>query len=380
MSHDPDHLQRIARLTPLADVLARIDALVKPVKPREVEIAAAVGRVAAGDMAVRFHPRVPLALRDGWAVSAELTVDAGPYTPVPLPAAVWIDTGQPIPAGTDAVALPDVVVRRQGQIGVQTEITAPIGVGEGVLAIGADADGRASLVSEGRRVTSIAAAALAAAEVTQLYVCEPRVRLARARPAPDAVIDAATDLLARQIEAAGGRVLRAENMPLDDALRDDTADAVIVIGGTGSGRNDRSVKALAQAGRIDTHGIAVSPGETAAVGAVGKSQVLLLPGRLDAALAVWQVIGRRLLARLAGSQEEEPTIKAKLAHKIASSLGLAEFVPIRVHDGAAEPIASGYVPLTALAQADGWLLVPPESEGYPAGSEVVIRAMMRALP
>src|SRR5215470_10554449 len=114
MHDDTDHLQRIARLTPLADVLARIDELVKPVEPCQGEIAAAVGRVAAGDLAVRLHPRLPLALRDGWAVSAELTADAGPYTPVVLPAAVWIDMGQPVPPGTDAVAPPDVVVRRQG--------------------------------------------------------------------------------------------------------------------------------------------------------------------------------------------------------------------------------------------------------------------------
>jgi len=373
MSPDHDQIQRIAALTPLADVLARIDALVKAVEPCQVAIAAAVGRVAAGDLAVRLHPRVPLALRDGWAVRAELTADAGPYTPVPLPAAVWIDTGQPMPAGSDAVAPPDVVVRRQGPVGMQIEITAPVGVGEGVLAAGTDADGRAPLVREGRRLTPVAAAALASAGVTQLYVCAPRVRLVRARPARDAVIDAAADLLARAIEAAGGEVLHADDMPLDEALRDDTADAVIVIGGTGSGVSDTSVKALAQAGRIEAHGIALSPGETAAVGAVGKNPVLLVPGRLDAALAVWLLIGRCLLARLTGSQEEEPTIKAKLARKVASSLGLAEFVPVLMRNGAAEPIASGYVPITALAQADGWIVVPAESEGYPPGTEVMIR-------
>ena len=34
---------------------------------------------------------------------------------------------------------------------------------------------------------------------------------------------------------------------------------------------------------------------------------------------------------------------------------------------------SGYVPLSALAEADGWILVPADSEGYPPGAEVVIR-------
>jgi molybdopterin biosynthesis enzyme len=62
-----------------------------------------------------------------------------------------------------------------------------------------------------------------------------------------------------------------------------------------------------------------------------------------------------------------------LARKVASTLGLAELVPVRIRDGAVEPIGSGYVPLSALAEADGWILVPADSEGYPPGAEVVIR-------
>jgi molybdopterin molybdotransferase len=86
------------------------------------------------------------------------------------------------------------------------------------------------------------------------------------------------------------------------------------------------------------------------------------------------VIGRRLLAQLTGSPDEgAPGNKMKLARKLASTLGLAELVPVRVRDGEAEPIGSGYVPLSALAQADGCILVPADSEGYPPGTEVVIR-------
>ena len=122
------------------------------------------------------------------------------------------------------------------------------------------------------------------------------------------------------------------------------------------------------------YGIALSPGDTAAFASVGRRPVLALPGRLDAALAVWLAIGRRLLARLTAGTEEEPAAKARLARKVASPLGLAEVVPVRLRDGAAEPIASGYLSLATLAQADGWILVSPDSEGYPAGAEVVIRA------
>jgi molybdopterin biosynthesis enzyme len=54
-------------------------------------------------------------------------------------------------------------------------------------------------------------------------------------------------------------------------------------------------------------------------------------------------------------------------------VGLSELVPVRCEGLAATPIASGYVPLAALAQANGWIFIKPDSEGYPAQSEVVIR-------
>ena len=90
-------------------------------------------------------------------------------------------------------------------------------------------------------------------------------------------------------------------------------------------------------------------------------------------LAVWLVLGRLILARLTGCTEATPAIKARLSRKVASALGLTELVPVRMRDGAAEPIASGYVPLAALAQVNGWVLIGADSEGYPAQSEVVIR-------
>jgi molybdopterin biosynthesis enzyme len=130
---------------------------------------------------------------------------------------------------------------------------------------------------------------------------------------------------------------------------------------------------MATAGEVRAHGIALQPGETAAFGLAAGRPVLALPGRLDAALAVWHLLGRALVARLSGSREAPVTRAATLTHKIASTIGVTELNPVRCDGPTATAIASGYVPLSALARADGWVLVRPESEGYPAGSEVVIR-------
>jgi molybdopterin biosynthesis enzyme len=311
-------------------------------------------------------------LRDGWAVKSELTSDASAYAPAPLPAAPWIDAGEPLPAGADAVAEIDAVMWHDG--GAQA--VAAIVAGDGVLPAGTDAELATALLQEGKRISKVSAAVLAAAGIARVWVRDPGVRIVKARPGPDPIIDAARELVARAVAAHGSSALveAAGDMLLEDALREESAQAVIAIGGTGGGRNDSSVSVLARLGRVEAHGIALSPGETAGFGMIGARPVLLLPGRIDAALAVWLLLGQRMLARLAGSREVPAAVSAKLTRKVASNLGLAELIPVRLRDGEAEPLGSGYLPLQTLARSDGWILVPPDREGHPADAGVMVRA------
>jgi molybdopterin molybdotransferase len=372
---DVETSQRIARLTPLDAVLARIDALIGPVAPREVAPAAAIGRVLAGDLIVAARPGMALALRDGWAMNSALTQDAGPYAPAPLPAATRIDVGEPLPADADAVAEFDAVVMRDGL----PQAIAAIAAGDGVLPAGADADGRTVLLQAGRPLSAAAAAALAGAQVSRIGIREPRLRVVRARPQGDPIIDAIAGLLAHAIRAEGGIASLDPSgdagLRLADALGREDADAVVAIGGTGDGRNDTSVSTLARLGRVEAHGIALSPGATAAFGLVGARPVLLLPGRIDGALAAWLLLGQRMLARLAGSVAEPRAVTATLTRKVASNLGLAELIPVRLRDREAEPLGSGYLPLQTIARADGWILVAADREGYPAGTSVMVRPL-----
>src|SRR6266545_1167327 len=361
--------QRIARLTPLGEVLARINALVRSVQTREMNAADVIGRKSVAEWRVRPRPGATIALRDGWAVASELTSDASGYAPVPVPAATRIDVGEPLPAGSDAIASLDVIVVRDGV----AEVTAPVHPGEGVLPMGADADWRNWFRWGGKVHRAIDAAVLVAAGMPATDMCVPRVHIVRARDRRDAILEAAGVFTAAAVASAGGEVHKQSAGDLAAALADTEADAVIGIGGTGVGRNDDSVRVLAAAGRVEVHGVALSPGETAAFGMVGSRPVLLVPGRLDAAIAIWLTLGRHLLGRLSGATEEPAATPAVLTRKHASPLGLTEVVPVRAAGGKAEPIASGYWPLQAIAQADGWVLVPADSEGYPAGAEVMVR-------
>jgi molybdopterin molybdotransferase len=371
MSPFHERAQRISRLSTLGEIFRAIDALAKPIAAREADLESALGRVLAADASPHSPwPPKPVALRDGWAVRAELVADAGPYAPTPLsPAPPWVEAGDPLPPNMDAVLPPDAVTVNAGH----TEAIDVVSPGENVLAAGGDVDATMVLRRAGERVRQTHVAILRAAHIAHMQVREPRVRVALAKTMT-ASTDASSPLVCCIVEAEGATVLFDRTIPLERALTDEV-DLVIGIGGTGMGRSDASVHALARLGRVALHGMGIAPGETAALGDVGGRPVLLLPGRLDAALAVQLVVGRRLLARLSGASDEESKIPVALKRKVASQIGLAEVVPVRRVDDGVEPLAGGTIPWHALTRADGWILVPSESEGFAAGSIVEMRSL-----
>ena len=361
-------IQRIARLTPLADVLASFDLAIKPVAPREEMLAKATGLALAADIiATSGHPSSALALRDGFAVRSEQTLDASSYAPAMLAnLPVRVDTGEPLPEGADAVAPIDAVQLR----GASAEVLSIVAPGEGVLSPDTDAAAGLKLRLGGAALRRIDVALLAAFGVERVMVRQPRLRVVC--EGSGGVARNAAALIASAIGAESGTAITGD-ITLEAALNDESADAVVAVGGTGSGRNDNSVRTLARIGKVAYHGIAITPGETTAIGSAGSRPVLLFPGRADAALAGWLTIGRRMLARLAFRLIEEQPFAAELAHKIASPLGLAEIVPVRRRLGRVEPVASGYLSMQSLIKAEGWILVPADSEGYPEGARVIVR-------
>jgi molybdopterin molybdotransferase len=372
MAANHETLQLIGRLTPLAEVLGLIDAEVKPVTPRTLDVAQAAGRTLAVDAVAPARPAAAMALLDGWALAADNTLGASGYAPAllaQLPSRV--EAGQPMPPDTDSVAPFDAVKKAAGG----AEALLALNPGDGVLAAGGDCDPAIPLRRVGDRLRATDLAAFAAAGLARVTVREPRMRVMALRGS--GIINAAARLIATDIERRGGAVRLDEAGPaLDVALASETVDAFIAIGGTGSGRNDSSVHVLEREGRVAVHGLALAPGETAALGFSGTRPVLLLPGRLDAALAVWLVVGRHLLAALAASKnkESEATETLTLTRKVSSTVGIAELVPVRrTPEGQAEPLTTRYLPLSSLTRGDGWILVPAESEGFAAGASVQVR-------
>jgi molybdopterin molybdotransferase len=369
-----DISQRVTRLTPLADVLARITRLASPVAVRTVDAPSAVGWVLAADaVAPALLPKTAIALRDGYAVLAESVADAGAYAPIALrPAPDWVEVGEPMPGRADAMLEPEAVMVD----GEATQAFLPAGSGDGVLAPGGDVMEGEVLRRAGECLRGIDAAVLHAVGASRVAVRTPHLRIICANPSVSAADDFVAPLLASAIGRAGASAeivrIGGEDHALERAITETDADAVVTIGGTGRGRRDRVARTLTALAALQIHGIGLTPGTTAGLARVAARPVLLVPGRLDAAVAAFLVLGRHLLARLSGRATVEPGTEAVVGRKIVSTVGLAEVVLVRHSAAGVEPVAREVFPLAALTRAQGWVLVPANSEGLAPGARTTL--------
>ncbi|MEA2893064.1 MAG: molybdopterin molybdotransferase [Bradyrhizobium sp.] len=358
-----------ASLTSLDAALAALLAGLAPVAPIELPLSQTLGCIAAGLPPLKALPAFDIAAVDGWAFRSRNLVGASPYSPLPLIVSpVWVEAGDRMPEGCDCVIDPDLVE----QTGDLFQVSAEAIPGQGVRRTGGDIAEESSLIAAGRRIRALDLLIARAAARETIAVRRPRLRLINVPATAGTAVT--TQLIVESARAAGAEIICVEAGGRDAnsiaaALDPEPCDLLITVGGTGVGRSDATVKALASRGELLAHGIALRPGRTAAIGRIAGRPVIALPGAPDQALAAWWTLALPALDRLSG-REKQRTKTLPLARKIASSVGIAEIVLLEEADGAWMPLATGDLSLHAIARADAWLAVPGASEGYAAGTPV----------
>jgi molybdopterin molybdotransferase len=356
-------------LTPLEAALAALLDGLKPVAPSDVPLAEALGCIAAGMPPLNAVPAFDRAAADGWAFHARDLVGASSYSPLPLAGApVWVEAGDHMPEGCDCVIDPDLVEQTGGLFQVSAEAIP----GQGVRRIGGDIAGGSSFIVAGRRIRALDLLTARAAGLDTVAVRRPRLRLVNI---PAAAGNAVTvQLIAESAGTTGAEIICVEAGGRDArsigaAFDAGPCDLIVTVGGTGVGRTDATIEALASRGKLLAHGLALQPGRTAAIGRIAENPVVALPGAPDQALAGWWTLVLPVLDLLSG-REKRRTATLPLARKIASSVGIAEIVLLKNTGDAWMPLATGDLSLETIAAADAWLAVPGGSEGYAAGTPV----------
>jgi molybdopterin biosynthesis enzyme len=355
-----------ASLTPLDTAL---DALLKgmePVAPVELPLNEALRCIAAEMPPLEAQPPRDIAAVDGYAFRARDLVGASSYSPLPLTAApTWVEAGEAVPDGYDCVLDSDSV----DVSGPMPQVLAEAIPGQGLRRAGGDIAAGSRIVEAGRRVLSRNLLIARAAGIARLKVRRPRLRIvniAGGAVTADLIAESARTASA---EISAGTAAGRDAVSIAAALDARACDLLLVVGGSGVGHTDATVTALGMCGEVLAHGIALQPGRTSAVGRVGTTPVVVLPGAPDQAFAAWWTLALPALDRLSGRRPRR-TLNLPLARKIASSVGIAEIVLLERKQGAWITLAAGELSLDAIARADAWLAVPGGSEGFAAGAPV----------
>jgi molybdopterin molybdotransferase len=357
-----------ASLTALEAALAALLDGLAPAAVAELPLSQALGCVTAEPVPIQTYPQQDIALVDGWAFRASDLVGVSAYAPLPLTtAARWVEAGDPIPNGCDCVIDADGI----DQSAPVPQVLAEASPGHGVRRRGGDLpDG--FVIATGMQLRPFDILFARVARLEKMKVRRPRLRLVNV-PATNGDIETA-HLIEESARYAGAEVTFAEagsrGAASIAAELDKTAfDLLVTVGGSGVGRTDATVVAIGQRGEVFAHGLALRPGATSAVGRIGSTPVIALPGSAAGALAGWWALGLPVLDRLSGRQPREATI-LPLARKLASSVGIAEIALLERNNGCWVPLALADLPFQAIMKASAWLVVPASSEGFPAGTPV----------
>ena len=357
----------------------------------------AVGRVTAAPVwATRSSPSFDASAMDGIAVRAADTVGASESTPVFLDPGTFavVDTGDPLPEDFDAVVMREHV---HHEADGSAELRAAVAPYQHVRSIGEDVSAGELLLPEGHRLRAVDVAAAAAAGAVDVAVRRrpvvavlptgDEIRPVGTDAAPGVILDTNSLMLVAQAEAAGCEAMRTEIVPDDPeriaaavAAAAEVADLVIVVAGSSAGRDDHTAAVVERLGTLAVHGVAVRPGHPVVMGTIGTTPVLGAPGYPVSAALTFDIVAAPVLAALEGAAPAEHSrARARIARKLASSMGMDDWVRVRLgrvgDDLVATPLPRGAGVLTSLVRADGLLVVPAGLEGHHAGAEVDVRLL-----
>ncbi|WP_226010580.1 molybdopterin-binding protein [Halomicrobium salinisoli] len=195
-------------------------------------------------------------------------------------------------------------------------------------------------------------------------------------PGPDERVEVTGFGLSQYVEGWGGdptyrNVVGEQRPSLRAAVqRDLTRDALAIAG---VDRESAVREVVADLGEVRVADVACSPGSPVTVGVVEGRPVLLLPDAPVDCLAAAVQLLRPLVARLAGAPlPDPPSQRATLDDAVESPDGVRTFVPARVSDGTASPVATDPT-LRDVARADGWVTLSEDVTRLDGGASVTVR-------
>lgn len=364
----------------------------------------AMARVLAQDVTSNFNiPGFARSMMDGYAIVASDAQGASSYNQLPLQVvaksmpgvgtkvrvisgtAVRIMTGAPIPDGADAVLPAENVEVDESHIMVMESVAQGRNIGR----IGEDIAAGITILNKGRRLRPQDIGLLASiGEKNVAVFSQPRISIAVTgneilpvgeSPKGYQIINSNGPMLEALSSRDGGVVVDSRIVPDDSEqirqVMHDDYDILLISGGTSVGEEDLVPILVAELGHLAIHGVAMRPSRSTGMGTIGKKLVFLLPGNPVACLSAYDFFAGRFIRSITGHGKNWPYVSVymKLKQKMVSMIGRTDYARVKIIGDYIEPLAiSGAAILSSTTEADGFVIVPADSEGYAPETEVEV--------
>lgn len=371
----------------------------------QISLSNALGRILADAIVSKeFIPSFNRSTVDGFAVKASDIQGSSDSIPAILTSigetymgeatnlvvthdhCVIVPTGGEVPQGADTVVMLEYVERIDDHQFAYYKPSAP---GSNMILRGEDGKPGDVLIPQGKSLTAADLGTLSAAGYAEVCVCSrPRVGIISTGDElvpvgeplkPGQIHDVNQILLSAMVEQSGGQatffgIVNDNLEALSDVLQKavEQSDLVVVSGGTSVGEKDAMARALEELGQIFVHGIAVKPGKPTLLGEIAGKPVFGLPGNPVACFFIFHSIVKGLIHTLQGSEASEIVMEAKLTRAVASNHGREEFILVNLKAGMAEPVPSKSGLISTVSKANGYFVIPRETEGLSAGTPVTV--------
>ena len=365
----------------------------------EVSTEDSQGRVTAEPIFANMSaPFYHSAAMDGIVVRAEATYGTTETHPKTLEIgkdALWINTGQAIPEGFDAV----IMVEKLHQLNEEeVEIRSPAYPWQHIRKVGEDIVATQLLLPQNHPIRPYDMGSLISAGIFSLKVWKkPRVVIipTGSELVPHKEIRDPGQLKKGQIIEynsliLAGLVRECHGIPiiydivsdLEEKIReamkravDSEADLIIVNAGSSAGSKDYTANIIGELGEVLVHGVAMMPGKPTILGVVEGKPVIGNPGYAVSATLSFEQFIRPLLYSLQGyTAPARRSIGVQPSRDIASKLGIEEFLRVNIgrvgNRTIATPLPRAAGSITTLTRAEGILRIPALSEGVMQNEEM----------
>jgi molybdopterin molybdotransferase len=387
---------------------------IEPLGEETVRLAESLGRVISRDMeSDQDLPPFRRSVMDGYAVMALNTTGASSSSPAylnitgeilighPPPSDIGpgeccrIPTGGMMPDSADAVVMVEYARELPGGT---VEMATSVAPGENVADIGEDIARGQMIVNKGRVVRPQEVGVLAGLGILEVTVFR-RVEVGilstgdelvepNEKPGPGQIRNINQYSLMSQIKALGGRphlLGIAPDDPREIRKRVEEglgkSDMVLISGGSSVGTRDLTARIIDDLGPpgVIFHGVSVRPGKPTILGQAGEKVIFGLPGHPVSAMVSFLNFVRPVILSLSGLAEDDPArpLPAVLGDNIHSRPGREDYVQVALSNSQegvlrAMPIFKKSGMVTAMAMADGFIVIPSEAEGLEAGESVLV--------